>query len=140
MPRDYSKSQFHEEPKRQRTVYFTDAAWDAIEAIAAPKGYSRSELLEQAARQSVLEQVNPKEYTNFTLRLPPNEETIINRYCQLTGRTKTDVIREFVRSLEVQINPRYSTTTVSNGKTEGEMIGLLNAYPAYPYSIENNEF
>ncbi len=35
----------------------------------------------------------------FTLRLPDNEGAIIDAYCEATGRTKTDVLREFVRSL-----------------------------------------
>jgi hypothetical protein len=35
----------------------------------------------------------------FTLRLPDNEAAIIERYCKLTGRTKTDVLREYVRTL-----------------------------------------
>jgi predicted DNA-binding protein len=33
------------------------------------------------------------------IRLPKEEKDIIDEYCQKTGRTQTDVIREFIRSL-----------------------------------------
>jgi predicted transcriptional regulator len=45
--------QIPDDNKRQHSIYLTDAAWDAIEAMAAPKGYSKSELIEQAVRQQV---------------------------------------------------------------------------------------
>jgi len=43
----------NDQPRRPRTVYLTDAAWEAIEAMGARKGYSRSEMIEQAVRQNV---------------------------------------------------------------------------------------
>lgn len=35
----------------------------------------------------------------ITLRLPPNEDKLLADYAKSMGRTKSDVLREFVRSL-----------------------------------------
>lgn len=40
----------------------------------------------------------PKNYKTF--RLTDEEEKILEDYCDRTGRTYTDVLRELVRSLE----------------------------------------
>ena len=53
MPRDYRESQFYDEPKIHRSIWITPVTWDWLDAIAKSKGYSRSELIEQAARQGV---------------------------------------------------------------------------------------
>jgi predicted DNA-binding protein len=39
----------------------------------------------------------------LALRLPETEAEIIARYAAATQRTRTEIIREFVRSLEIQI-------------------------------------
>ena len=36
----------------------------------------------------------------LTFRVTEQEKGVLNRYCDLTGRTQVDVFREFVRSLE----------------------------------------
>jgi|GEM_PF-2447576 len=79
----------------------------------------------------------------FTLRLPDNEAAIIEKHCALTNRTKTDVFREFVRSLdqknwylEGEQQSNYSLTTVTDGTTQGQMIGLFNPYPSLAYPLE----
>jgi predicted DNA-binding protein len=36
----------------------------------------------------------------LTFRLPEGEFRLLTRYAAETGRTKTDVVREFIRSLE----------------------------------------
>ena len=41
--------------------------------------------------------------TTLALRLPASEAEIIARYAAATQRTRTEIIREFVRSLEPQI-------------------------------------
>ena len=41
--------------------------------------------------------------TTLALRLPASEAEIIARYAAATQRTRTEIIREFVRSLETQI-------------------------------------
>ncbi|MBW4501272.1 MAG: hypothetical protein KME57_17335 [Scytonema hyalinum WJT4-NPBG1] len=42
-----------------------------------------------------------KEMINF--RITEQEKAIVHEYCQLTGRTQTDVFREFVRSLDKKL-------------------------------------
>jgi hypothetical protein len=42
-----------------------------------------------------------KEMMNF--RITEQEKAIVHEYCELTGRTQTDVFREFVRSLEKRL-------------------------------------
>ena len=60
MPRDYKESQLHEEPKRQRSIYLTEATWNEIAKKAEILGYSRSELIEQIVRQDIcLDSVKP---------------------------------------------------------------------------------
>lgn len=39
-----------------------------------------------------------KRQINF--RLPVREAEVLDRYCQATGRSRSDVLREFIRSLE----------------------------------------
>ncbi len=34
-------------PRLPRTLYLTNATWAAIEALGKPKGYSRSDLIEE---------------------------------------------------------------------------------------------
>jgi predicted DNA-binding protein len=34
------------------------------------------------------------------IRLPKEEKLILDVYCEKTGRTQTDVLREFIRSLQ----------------------------------------
>lgn len=36
---------------------------------------------------------------NLTIRITPAEMTRLERYCQYTGRTKTEIVRELLRSL-----------------------------------------
>ena len=36
----------------------------------------------------------------LNVRMPDNEILILTRYAAATGRTKTEIVREFVRSLE----------------------------------------
>ena len=38
----------------------------------------------------------------LNVRMPDNEILILARYAKATGRTKTEIIREFVRSLEMR--------------------------------------
>jgi hypothetical protein len=40
----------------------------------------------------------PKLLVNF--RVTPEERAILQKYCEQTGRAQSDVLREFVRSLE----------------------------------------
>ncbi len=42
-----------------------------------------------------------KEMMNF--RITEQEKAIVHEYCELTGRTQTDVFREFVRGLEERL-------------------------------------
>jgi predicted DNA-binding protein len=37
---------------------------------------------------------------NLTFRLPESEFRVLERYAAATGRTKTDLVREWIRSLE----------------------------------------
>ncbi|WP_414581250.1 ribbon-helix-helix protein, CopG family [Scytonema sp. PCC 10023] len=36
----------------------------------------------------------------LNVRIPQNERKILEEYCNRTNRSKTDVIREFIRSLQ----------------------------------------
>ncbi|PZO17360.1 MAG: CopG family transcriptional regulator [Leptolyngbya foveolarum] len=38
--------------------------------------------------------------STITIRLPQAEKAILDDVCKTTGRTQTDVLREFIRSLE----------------------------------------
>ena len=49
-----------------------------------------------------------KEMMNF--RVTEQEKAIVHEYCQLTGRTQTDVFREFVRSLDKKL-PRLRASS-----------------------------
>jgi predicted DNA-binding protein len=40
----------------------------------------------------------------LTIRLPLKELDILKRYCERESRTQTDVLREFIRSLEKEID------------------------------------
>lgn len=40
----------------------------------------------------------------LTIRLPIKELEILKRYCEGRSRTQTDVLREFIRSLEKEID------------------------------------
>jgi hypothetical protein len=52
-----------------------------------------------------------KEMMNF--RVTEQEKAIVHEYCQLTGRTQTDVFREFVRSLDKKL-PRLRVSRHSS--------------------------
>jgi hypothetical protein len=41
---------------------------------------------------------------NLNVRIPENEKEILEKYCEKTSRSKTEVIRELIRSLE----PRHA--------------------------------
>jgi hypothetical protein len=41
----------------------------------------------------------------ITFRLPPNELEIFNRYVVQSRRGKTELLREFIRSLEQRLEP-----------------------------------
>ncbi|NJL43092.1 MAG: ribbon-helix-helix protein, CopG family [Pseudanabaena sp. SU_2_4] len=41
----------------------------------------------------------------LSIRVPEHELKILDRYSRETKRTKTDIIREFIRSLEITPNP-----------------------------------
>ncbi|BAY46366.1 hypothetical protein SAMD00079811_39750 [Scytonema sp. HK-05] len=49
-----------------------------------------------------------KEMMNF--RITEQEKEIVHKYCELTGRTQTDVFREFVRSLEKRLEKLGAST------------------------------
>jgi predicted DNA-binding protein len=40
------------------------------------------------------------EETRIDIRLPKGEKQILDDYCEAAGRTRTDVLREFIRSLK----------------------------------------
>lgn len=40
------------------------------------------------------------EETRIDIRLPKEEKQILDDYCKAVGRTRTDVIREFIRLLK----------------------------------------
>ncbi len=40
--------------------------------------------------------------TQLNIRIPDIEVEVLDRYCQSKKRTRTDVLREFIRSLEKQ--------------------------------------
>jgi hypothetical protein len=52
-----TKNTLHGESKKRTAIWLTPSMLEYIDYLAAAKGYSRSELLEQAARQHILEQV-----------------------------------------------------------------------------------
>ena len=49
----------------------------------------------------------------LNVRLPSNEMRLLEDYCQQSNRTKTDVIRELVRSLKRKTLPVKQTQPVS---------------------------
>ncbi len=40
----------------------------------------------------------------INIRIEEKEDEILKSYCQQTGRTKTDVLREYIRSLSKKVN------------------------------------
>ncbi len=38
--------------------------------------------------------------TQIAIRIEAKEKELLDRYCELTGRTQTDVLRELIRSLK----------------------------------------
>ncbi len=56
-----TKNTLHGESKKRTAIWITPSTLEYLDKLAVSKGYSRSELLEQAARQLVLEQVEPME-------------------------------------------------------------------------------
>jgi predicted DNA-binding protein len=52
----------------------------------------------------------PKPSSSLTIRLTEEEKEILKLYCQLTVRQQSEVIREFIRSLEKKLQK----TGVSN--------------------------
>lgn len=42
--------------------------------------------------------------TRFDIRLPEKELVILEAYCEQEGRTKTDVVRELIRSLKRKLS------------------------------------
>ena len=51
----------------------------------------------------------------FSFRLPRAEADLLARHAEATGRTKTDLLREFIRSLETRETSR-PLTRKSRGK------------------------
>ena len=51
---------------------------------------------------------NKKERLN--VRIPESEMNILRTYCNRTGRSQSDVIREFIRSLNVTRNPHIGSS------------------------------
>ena len=47
----------------------------------------------------------------LTIRAPENELEILSRYAADTGRTQTEVVREFLRSLERRLGRPVSART-----------------------------
>lgn len=43
------------------------------------------------------------------IRLPEQEKQILEAYCKLTKRSRTDVLREFIRSLSVGLSEEGDT-------------------------------
>lgn len=43
---------------------------------------------------------------NLNVRIPENERQILETYCEKTSRSKTEVIRELIRSLESEPTQR----------------------------------
>jgi hypothetical protein len=87
-----------------RTICLTDAAWDAIEAMAAPKGYSKSELIEQAVRQRVkFEDVQPV----YDLKKLPDGWSV----CSLTGS-----ITAQYKGTKIEISPDFEGYILDVGK------------------------
>lgn len=41
--------------------------------------------------------------SHLSIRLPETEMKVLEQYCQIAQRTKTDVIREFIRSLSQKL-------------------------------------
>ena len=41
---------------------------------------------------------------SITIRLPSNELKTLKNYCEQTGRSQTEILREFIRSLNSQVN------------------------------------
>lgn len=40
----------------------------------------------------------------INIRIEEKENAVLEAYCQQTGRTKTDVLREYIRSLSKKVN------------------------------------
>ena len=45
---------------------------------------------------------NKMSQKQLNIRVPEHELTILSRYARKTKRTKTDIIREFIRSLQTK--------------------------------------
>lgn len=45
-------------------------------------------------------------HKQLNIRVPAHELKILNRYAKQTKRTKTDILREFIRSLNKQYRPQ----------------------------------
>ena len=50
-----------------------------------------------------------------TIRVPENEFRLLARYAAETGRTKTDLLREFIRSLEGMAREQKAKKPKSKG-------------------------
>lgn len=50
----------------------------------------------------------------LSIRVPEHELKILDRYSRETKRTKTDIIREFIRSLEITLNPHLLSDRRTN--------------------------
>ena len=44
---------------------------------------------------------------NLNVRVEKSEMEILENYAQQTGRTKTDIIREYIRSLAIHRSPHH---------------------------------
>ena len=56
----------------------------------------------------------------LNIRIPEHELKILARYARQTKRTKTDIIREFIRSLKAKNNsPLQQTSNVERSVTYG---------------------
>ena len=52
----------------------------------------------------------------LNVRMPDNEILILTRYAAATGRTKTEIVREFVRSLESRPEMREAKAKTKTSK------------------------
>ncbi len=47
------------------------------------------------------------EETRIDIRLPKQEKQILDDYCEAVGRTRTDVLRDFIRTLKQKKLKRF---------------------------------
>lgn len=80
-------TQKFDEPKRLRSIRLTDTAWDALEQLAISRGLTRTDLLEEWARQQI-DHCRPESVTKDQLqqhinsiaeRTPPGRKAVLQR-------------------------------------------------------------